>query len=111
MLKDIDDGGPAQAALAKAAEMTAEAVAALEGLDEQASAEEVARRLGGEVSPAVLALMKALLVQASGLGTVTKTVEGSAGSRSSMSRSRRSPPTTATSGRCCCTGRSAGTGR
>ncbi|WP_330315077.1 DUF4158 domain-containing protein [Streptomyces sp. NBC_00523] len=29
VLKDIDDGGPAQAALAKAAEMTAEAVAAL----------------------------------------------------------------------------------
>ncbi|MFJ1545952.1 hypothetical protein [Streptomyces sp. NPDC088246] len=33
VLKDIDDGGPAQAALAKAAEMTAGAVAALQGLD------------------------------------------------------------------------------
>lgn len=79
VLKDIDDGGPAQSALARAAEMTAGAVAALEGLDEQASVEEVARRLDGEVSPAVLALMKALLVQAGGLGTVTKTVEGFGG--------------------------------
>ncbi|MDH2394071.1 Tn3 family transposase [Streptomyces sp. HNM0663] len=79
VLKDIDDGGPAQAALAKAGEMTAGAVAALQGLDEQASIEEVARRLGGEVSPAVLALMKALLVQAGGLSTVTKTVESFGG--------------------------------
>ncbi|MER6527305.1 transposase [Streptomyces sp. NPDC001508] len=75
VLKDIDDGGPAQSALAKAAGMTAEAVAALQGLDEQAPVEEVARRLNGEVSPSVLALMKALLMQAGGLGTVTKTVE------------------------------------
>ncbi|CUW33397.1 MULTISPECIES: hypothetical protein [Streptomyces] len=67
--RDIDDGGPAQAALAKADEMTAGAVAALQGLDEQASVEEVARRLDGEVSPAVLDLMKALLVQVGGRGT------------------------------------------
>ncbi|MEU9126470.1 hypothetical protein AB0C96_42930 [Streptomyces sp. NPDC048506] len=79
VLKDIDEDGPAHVALAKAAEMTAEAVAALEGLDEQAPVEEIARRLGGEVSPAVLALTKALLVQSGGLGTVTKTVEGFGG--------------------------------
>ncbi|MFB7552695.1 hypothetical protein [Streptomyces sp. NPDC056154] len=38
--EDIDDGGPAQASLAKAAETTAEAGAALRTLDEQASGEE-----------------------------------------------------------------------
>ncbi|MGW0206363.1 hypothetical protein ACWDZ8_11285 [Streptomyces sp. NPDC003233] len=59
--------------------MTAEAVAAVQGLDKQASVEEVVRRLDGEVSPAVLALMKALVVQAAGLGTVTKTVESFGG--------------------------------
>lgn len=48
-------------------------------MDEQASVEEVARRLVGEVSPAVLALTKALLLQAGGLGAVTKTVEGFGG--------------------------------
>ncbi|MGW3730206.1 hypothetical protein [Streptomyces sp. NPDC000851] len=47
VLKHLDDGGPAQEALAKAAAMTAEAAGALQGLDEQASAEEVARRLEG----------------------------------------------------------------
>lgn len=55
MLKDIDADGPAQLALAKAAEMTAETRAALEGLDEEASADEVVRRLSGKVSPALLA--------------------------------------------------------
>jgi hypothetical protein len=79
VLKDIDEGGPAQEALAKAAEMSAEAVAALQGLDEDAPPAEVARRLGGAVSPAVLALMKALLVQSGGLGAVTQTVEGFGG--------------------------------
>ncbi|WP_438483554.1 hypothetical protein [Streptomyces sp. S186] len=39
----------------------------------------MARRLDGEVCPAVLALMKALLVQAGGLGTVTKIVESFGG--------------------------------
>ncbi|MDX2939022.1 DUF4158 domain-containing protein [Streptomyces ipomoeae] len=79
VLKDIDEDGPAHVALTKAAEMTAEAPATLEGLDEQAPIEEVARRLGGEVSPAVLALMKALVVQSGGLGLITKTVEGFGG--------------------------------
>ncbi|MFD7620553.1 Tn3 family transposase [Streptomyces sp. NPDC059802] len=79
VLKNLDDGGPAQEALAKAAAMTAEAVKALDGLDEAAPVEEVARRLGGEVSPAVLALAKAQLVQAGGLGAVTKAVEGFGG--------------------------------
>ncbi len=79
VLKHIDEGGPAQGALAKAAAMTAEAVKALDGLDEEASAEEVAKRLDGKVSPAVLAMAKALVVQAGGLGAVTRAVEGFGG--------------------------------
>lgn len=69
VLKHLDDGGPAQEALAKAAAMTAETVTALQGLDEQALADEVARRLEGKVSPAVLAFLKAMTVQAGGLVT------------------------------------------
>ncbi|MFJ5722305.1 transposase [Streptomyces sp. NPDC093149] len=79
VLKDIDTDGPAQAALVKAAEMTAETRAALEGLDEEASADEVVRRLNGKVTPALLAFLKALLVQAGGLATVAKTVEAFGG--------------------------------
>ncbi|MFI6495386.1 hypothetical protein [Streptomyces sp. NPDC050564] len=79
VLKHIDEGGPAQMALAKAAAMTAEATRGLEGLNEQASAEEVARRLDDKVSPAVLALVKAMTVQAGGLGKVTRAVENFGG--------------------------------
>ncbi|MBT2478110.1 Tn3 family transposase [Streptomyces sp. ISL-94] len=79
VLKHIDEGGPAQEALEKAAAMTAEARQALEGLDEEASVDEVAKRLEGRVSPAVLALVKAQMVQASGLGAVTRAVEGFGG--------------------------------
>ncbi|MFK4149588.1 Tn3 family transposase [Streptomyces sp. NPDC004065] len=79
VLKHLDDGGPAQEALAKAAAMTAEAAGALQGLDEQAPADEVTRRLEGKVSPAVLAFLKAMTVQAGGLGTVTRAVEGFGG--------------------------------
>lgn len=79
VLKHIDEGGPAQEALEKAAAMTAEARQALEGLDEEASVDEVAARLEGRVSPAVLALVKAQMVQAGGFGAVTKAVEGFGG--------------------------------
>lgn len=79
MLKHIDEGGPAQEALTKAAAMTAEARQALEGLDEEASVDEVATRLEGRVSPAVLSLVKAQVVQAGGFGTVTRAVEGFGG--------------------------------
>lgn len=72
MLKNIDADGPAQEAVQKAAAMTAE----VEGLDNGAPVDEVAQRLDGKVSPAVLAMAKALVVQAGGLGTVTKAVEG-----------------------------------
>ncbi|GAA1141718.1 DUF4158 domain-containing protein [Streptomyces javensis] len=79
VLKNLDADGPAQEALERAAAMSAEAVRALDGLDEAAPAEEVARRLGGDISPAVLALVQAQLVQAGGLGAVTRAVEGFGG--------------------------------
>ncbi|MBK3556780.1 Tn3 family transposase [Streptomyces sp. MBT56] len=79
VLKNIDADGPAQGALHKAAAMTAEVRRALEGLDGEASVDEVAQRLDGKVSPAVLAMAKALGVQAGGLGTVTRAVEGFGG--------------------------------
>ncbi|WP_176482526.1 Tn3 family transposase [Streptomyces albidoflavus] len=79
VLKHIDEGGPAQEALTKAAAMTAEVHQALDGLDEEASVDEVARRLEGRVSPAVLALVKAQVVQAGGFGAVTGAVDGFGG--------------------------------
>ncbi|MFI1569142.1 Tn3 family transposase [Streptomyces sp. NPDC020490] len=79
VLKDIDADGPAQMALAKADQMTAEAREALAGLDEETSADEIARRLGGKVSPALVTLLKAPVVQAGGLGAVARTVEGFGG--------------------------------
>ncbi|MFF8385598.1 Tn3 family transposase [Streptomyces kanasensis] len=79
VLKYIDAGGPAQEALTKAAAMTAEVRQALEGLDEDASVDEVATRLEGRVSPAVLALVHAQVVQAGGLGAIRRAVEGFGG--------------------------------
>jgi TnpA family transposase len=79
VLKHIDEGGPAQEALTKAADMTAEVRRALDGLDEEASVDEVATRLKGRVSPAVLALVKAQVVQAGGFGAVTRAVDGFGG--------------------------------
>ncbi|MFD7223060.1 hypothetical protein ACFV9P_18830 [Streptomyces sp. NPDC059892] len=61
VLKNIDEGAPAQAAL--------------DGLDETAPLDEVAKRLDGDVPPALLALAQAPVVQAGGLGAVTPTVE------------------------------------
>jgi hypothetical protein len=72
---NIDADGPAQEAVQKAAAMTAEVRHALEGLDDEAPVDEVAQRLDGKVSPAVLAMAKALVVQAGGLGAVIKAVE------------------------------------
>lgn len=59
--------------------MTAEVRQTLEGLDEEASVGEVATRLEGRVSPAVLALVKAQVVRAGGFGAVTRAVEGFGG--------------------------------
>ncbi len=79
VLKHIDEGGPAQEALAKAAAVTAEVRQTLEGLDEEASVDEVAARLEGRVSPVALALVKAQVVQAGGFGAVTRAVDGFGG--------------------------------
>ncbi|MCX4398716.1 MULTISPECIES: hypothetical protein [unclassified Streptomyces] len=78
VLKNIDADG-AQEAVQKAAAMTAEVRHALEGLDDESPVDEVAQRLGGKVSPAVLEMAKALVVQAGGLGAVTEAVEGFGG--------------------------------
>jgi hypothetical protein len=67
--------------LAKAADMTAEAREALAGLDDEASADGAAKRLGGKVSPALIALAKALVVHAGGLAKATKTVGPYEGAR------------------------------
>ncbi|MBL1093441.1 MULTISPECIES: hypothetical protein [Streptomyces] len=64
VLKNIDADGPAQAALVKAVAMTVEAREALDGLHEAAPVEEAAQRLDGNVSPALLTVAKALVVQA-----------------------------------------------
>ncbi|MEU2389627.1 DUF4158 domain-containing protein [Streptomyces sp. NPDC007369] len=79
VLKNIDADGPAQEAVQKAAAMTAEVRHALEGLDDEAPVDEVAQRLDGKVSPAVLAMAKSLVVQAGGLSAVTKAVEALGG--------------------------------
>ncbi|GAV41726.1 Tn3 family transposase [Streptomyces acidiscabies] len=77
LLKNVDADGPAQTASAKAAALTEDALKALEGLDEEASDQDVARRLGGDgsLSPALLTLVKALTVQAGGLGAPVAAVE------------------------------------
>jgi hypothetical protein len=77
-LLQVDAGGAAQEAHARAAGLTGEALKALEGLDPEATAGDVARLLGGasQVSPALLALMEALRAQAGGLGAVTAAVDG-----------------------------------
>ncbi|MGW0672353.1 Tn3 family transposase [Streptomyces sp. NPDC002746] len=59
LLQQVDQEGPAQRARARAAALTKEALDALEGLDEESSASEVAQRLGGKVSPAFLLHAKA----------------------------------------------------
>ncbi|MBT2401420.1 Tn3 family transposase [Streptomyces sp. ISL-100] len=79
LLQQVDETGPAQSAQVKAARMTAEAVSALTDLDEDADAAEVVRRLGGKVSPALLALVGGLRVQAGGLGAVTRAVDSFGG--------------------------------
>ncbi|MCX4768623.1 DUF4158 domain-containing protein [Streptomyces sp. NBC_01285] len=63
LLQQVDDGGPAQSAQARAAAMTGEVLGAVADLDQEADAAEAARCLDGKVSPALLALAKALRVQ------------------------------------------------
>ncbi|MBM7443126.1 hypothetical protein [Streptomyces sp. HB132] len=75
LLQQVDVGGPAQTSRAQAAAMTKQSLDALEGLDEESSAEEVAGRLEGRVSPAFLLLAEGLMVQSNGLASVTAAVE------------------------------------
>lgn len=72
---------------------------------QQASPAEVAERLGGRVSPAFLLLAEGLMVQSNGLGSLLSAVDRLGGFEAQYAQiERRSPPTTATTGRCCCTG-------
>ncbi|MGW1991352.1 Tn3 family transposase [Embleya sp. NPDC001921] len=75
LLQQVDAGGPAQTARAKAAALTKQALDAVEGLEAEASAEEAVRKLDGRVSPALLALAEGLAVQANGLASLTASVE------------------------------------
>ncbi|MFE5588014.1 Tn3 family transposase [Kitasatospora sp. NPDC056531] len=79
LLQQVDAGGPAQTARAKAAALTKAALDALEGLDEESTATEVARKLEGRVSPALLVLAEGLMVQSNGLASLTAAVEGLGG--------------------------------
>ncbi|MFJ1566049.1 hypothetical protein ACIOG8_17785 [Streptomyces erythrochromogenes] len=111
VLKNIDADGPAQEAVQKAAAMTAEVRHALEGLDDEAPVDEVAQRLDGKVSPAVLAMAKALVVQAGGLSAVTKAVEALGGFAGQYEQIEKVSAHHGNFWECCCTGRSAGTVR
>ncbi|MEU0632244.1 Tn3 family transposase, partial [Streptomyces sp. NPDC005989] len=79
LLQQVDVGGPAQSARAKAAALTKQALDALEGLDEESSAAEAVAKLEGRVSPALLTLAEGLMVQANGLASLTAAVEGLGG--------------------------------
>ncbi|WP_371773114.1 hypothetical protein [Streptomyces sp. NBC_01438] len=79
LLQQVDVGGPAQTARAKAAALTKQALDALEGLDEESSAAEAASKLEGRVSPALLTLVEGLMVQSNGLASLTAAVEGLGG--------------------------------
>ncbi|MFI6730495.1 hypothetical protein [Streptomyces atratus] len=75
LLQQGDAGGPAQTVRVRAAAITEQALDALEGLDEESSAEEAAGRLEGRVSPTFLLLAEGLTVQSNGLASVTAAVE------------------------------------
>ncbi|MFD8958518.1 Tn3 family transposase [Streptomyces anulatus] len=79
LLQQVDVGGPAQSARAKAAALTKQVLDALEGLDEESSAAEAVAKLEGRVSPALLTLAEGLMVQANGLASLTAAVEGLGG--------------------------------
>ncbi|MFF0220057.1 hypothetical protein [Streptomyces vinaceus] len=79
LLQQVDQEGPAQRARARASALTKDALDALEGLDEESAASEVADRLGGKVSPAFLLLAEGLMVQSNGLGSLLSAVDGLGG--------------------------------
>ncbi|WP_406356922.1 Tn3 family transposase [Streptomyces sp. NBC_01635] len=75
LLQQVDADGPAQKAQIKAATMTKQALDALEGLDEESTAQEVTERLEGRVSPAFLLLAEGLMVQSNGLASLAAAVD------------------------------------
>ncbi|MBV9022218.1 MAG: DUF4158 domain-containing protein [Streptomycetaceae bacterium] len=75
LLQQVDKEGPAQTARARAAALTKQALDALEDLDEESTAAEVAERLDGKVSPAFLVLAEGLMVQSNGLASLLSAVE------------------------------------
>lgn len=75
LLQHVDKEGPAQTARARAAALTKQALDALEGLDEESSPAEVAERLGGKVSLALLLLAEGLTVQSNGLASLLSAVD------------------------------------
>ncbi|MEU7377571.1 Tn3 family transposase [Streptomyces albidoflavus] len=79
LLQQVDKEGPAQRARARAAALTKEALDALDGLQEDAGPAEIVRRLGGDVSPALLLLVEGLMIQSNGLGSLVSAVEGLGG--------------------------------
>ncbi|WP_331720547.1 Tn3 family transposase (plasmid) [Streptomyces sp. NBC_00161] len=79
LLQQVDVGGPAQSARAKAAALTKQALDAIEGLEEDSSTAEALRQLEGRLSSVLLALAEGLMVQANGLASLVASVEGLGG--------------------------------
>jgi len=73
LLQQVDK--EAQTAQARAAELTKQALDALEGLDEESGPAEVAERLGGKISPTLLRLAEGLMVQSNGLASLQSAVD------------------------------------
>ncbi len=76
VLQHIDADGPVQAAREKAAALTAEILAAVGELDQDAEAGAVAARLGSGLALALHTMAKALRVQAGALGVHAAAVDG-----------------------------------
>ncbi|MFF3787695.1 helix-turn-helix domain-containing protein [Streptomyces sp. NPDC001933] len=85
------------------------------GIAAGGSARQLAERLGrspwGIAEIRVLAMAKALVVQAGGLGAVTKAVEELGGFDQQYEQIEKVSAHHGNFWKCCCTGRSAGTGR
>ncbi|MFJ4741077.1 Tn3 family transposase [Streptomyces sp. NPDC088775] len=79
VLQHIDADSPVQAAREKAAALTAEVLAAVGDLDQDAAPDTVAARLGAGLAPALHTMAKALRVQAGALGAPAAAVDGFGG--------------------------------
>ncbi|MFG2115698.1 hypothetical protein ACGFRB_24230 [Streptomyces sp. NPDC048718] len=79
MLQHIDTDSPAQTAREKAAALTAEVLAAVGDLDQDAAPDTVAARLGVGLAPALHTMAKALRVQVGALRAPAAAVDGFGG--------------------------------